>query len=282
MSCYRYAIALLQAQGFYQGQSETRSHLKVHLNFWRNRVLKLTNLIGCAVGGGVALISLATPSYAQTFSGDSSGTFGIPNSGTNSDAVFSGIGTDTFTFGDNTGFGTGPNEYSFAGNSFSTTLDSLFQVGDFTYYNGATLVGTTVDSVPLNISFDFTDPSGVTQAFSFNFQNDSTPNTGTAEENADFVFPINSIGAQTFTVGTTEYTLALNGFSQDGGVTTVDQFRVLEGESTTAGLFGKITIAPDSEPIPEPSSILGILALSALGGGSLLKRKRQQMNKVKL
>ncbi|PSB34815.1 PEP-CTERM sorting domain-containing protein [Chlorogloea sp. CCALA 695] len=242
--------------------------------------MKLTNLIGCAVGGGVALISLATPSYAQTFVGDSSGTFGIPNSGTNSDAVFSGIGTDTFTFGDSVG--TGPNEYSFAGNSFSTTLDSLFQVGDFTYYNGATFVGTTVDSVPLNISFDFTDPSGVTQAFSFNFQNDSTPNTGTAEENADFVFPINSIGSQTFTVGTTEYTLALSGFSQDGGVTTVEEFRVLEGESTTAGLFGKITTAPDSEPIPEPSSVLGILALSALGGGSLLKRKRQQMNKVKL
>lgn len=243
--------------------------------------MKLAKLIGYAVGG-VTLISLATPSYAQTFSGNSSGTFGTPNFGTNSSAVFSGVGTDTFAFGDGTAFDSPPNQYSFAGNSFSTTLDSLFQVGDFTYYNGTTLLGTTVDSVPLNISLNFTDPSGVTQAFSFNLQNNSTPNTGTAEQNADFVFPTNSIGTQTFTVGTTEYTLALNGFSQNGGVTTVDQFRVLEDEGTTAGLFGRITIAPDSEPIPEPASMLGILALSALGGGSLLKRKRQQMNKVKL
>ena len=237
----------------------------------------LAKLIGYGVGGGVAILSLATPSFAQTFSGDTSGTFGTPNPGSNANSVFSGVGTDTFTFGDSTGFGTGSNQYRYTGTSFSTNLDSLFQVGTFTYYNGTTFLGTTIDYVPINISLQFTAPAGVSQAFSFNLQNNSTPNTGTPEENADFVYPIDNIASQSFTIGTNSYTLALSGFSRDGGVTTVNEFRVLEGESTTAGLFGRITTV---EPVPEPKSMLGILAFGALGGGSLLKRKRQQMNKV--
>ncbi len=35
------------------------------------------------------------------------------------------------------------------------------------------------------------------------------------------------------------------------------------------------------EPVPEPTSVLGVLALGALGAGSSLKRKRQQMNRNK-
>ncbi len=236
--------------------------------------MTLTKFIGYCVGGGIALIGLAAPSSAQTFSGNSSGTFGTPDPGSNDDPVFSGVGTNTFTFGDTGNSRRNPNRYSFAGNSFSTTLDSLFQVGNFTYFNGSTIVGTTIDSVPLNVSLGFTNPGGVNEVFRFDLQNNSTPNTGTPEQNADFVFLISSIGAQTFTVGTTNYTFALNGFSRDGGVTTVKEFRVLEGENTTAGVFGKITAAP----VPEPTSMLGILAFSALGGGSLLKRIRQQMN----
>ncbi len=86
------------------------------------------------------------------------------------------------------------------------------------------------------------------------------------------MYPINTIANQTFTIGTINYTLSLDGFSQDGGFTTVNQFRVLENQSTTAGVFGRITAAP----IPEPASMLGILAFSALGGGILLKRKHQK------
>ncbi len=240
--------------------------------------MTLTKFIGYCVGTGIALIGLAAPSSAQTFSGTSSGTFGTPNPGSNDDPVFSGVGTNTFRFGDPGNSRSNPNRYTFAGNSFSTTPGSLFRLGNFTYFNGATFRGTTVDSVPLNVSLGFTNPSGVKEVFRFDLQNNSTPNTGTPEQNADFVFPINSISAQSFTVGATKYTLVLNGFSRDGGVTTVNEFRVLEGRANTAEVFGTIIAAP----VPEPTSMLGILAFSALGGGSLLKRKRQQMNKVNL
>lgn len=236
--------------------------------------MTLTKFIGYCVGGGIiAFIGLAAPSSAQTFSGNSSGTFGTPNPGSNNSPIFSGVGTNTFTFGRPGNFVTDPNQYSFAGNSFSTTLNSLFQVGDFTYLNGSTVAGTNINSVPLNLSLGFTNPGSVNQVFRFDLQNNNTPNTGTPEQNADFVSLISSIGAQ-ITVGTTNYTLALNGFSRDGGVTTFNEFRVLEGEKTTAGVFGTITAAP----VPEPASMLGILAFSALGTGSLLKRKRQQRN----
>ncbi|KJH72181.1 PEP-CTERM sorting domain-containing protein [Aliterella atlantica] len=222
-------------------------------------------------GLGVALtISQATPSTAQTFSGNSSGTFGTPNAGSYSNPVFSGVGTNTFNWGSPAG--TPANELSFTGNSFSGELDSLFAVGDLTYFNGTVSSDTLVDSVPLDIALDFGQPDKASQVFRFDFSLFSTLNTGTDEENADFVTPINSFGDRSISFGGTEYTLQLTGFSQDGGNTIVDRFNVLENESTTAAIYGKIT----TKPVPEPSSVLGILALGALGGGSMLKRKQQK------
>lgn len=223
-------------------------------------------------GLGVALtISQATPGTAQTFSGNSSGTFGTPNAGANSNPVFSGVGTNTFNWGEP--FGTTPaNELSFTGNAFSGELNSLFAVGDLTYFNGTVSTDTLVDSVPLDIALDFGQPDSASQAFRFDFSLFSTQNTGTPEEDADFVTPINSFGDRSIAFGDTEYTLQLTGFSQDGGNTIVDRFNVLENERTTAVVYGKIT----TKPVPEPSSVLGILALGALGGGSMLKRKQQK------
>lgn len=220
--------------------------------------------------GAIATISQATPSTAQTFSGTSSGTFGTPNPGANTNPVFSGVGTNTFTWG--APFGTPANELSFTGSSFSGELNSLFAVGNLSYFNGTVSTDTLVDAVPLDIALDFGQPDSASQVFRFDFNLFSTLNTGTPEENADFVTPINSFGDRSITFGGTEYTLQLTGFSQDGGNTIVDRFNVLENERTTAAIYGKIT----TKPVPEPSSVLGILALGALGGGSLLKRNRQK------
>lgn len=51
------------------------------------------------------------------------------------------------------------------------------------------------------------------------------------------------------------------GFSQDGGATKVSEFPVLEGATTTAAVFGKITAAP-SVDVPEPATIAGLGLLS--------------------
>lgn len=63
------------------------------------------------------------------------------------------------------------------------------------------------------------------------------------------------------------------------GINTLE-FTVFEG-GVVSGFRTEITQST-AEPVPEPTSILGILALGAVGGGSLLKRKQQQINKVNL
>lgn len=239
-----------------------------------NKTLK--KVMVTAIGGGLLVFQIS-PTLAQTFEGSASGTFGTPDPGSNANPVFSGVGTNTFTWGDPGLFGVGANELIFDGNPFDTTLNSLFAVGDLTYFNGTTLLGTTVETVPLNVSLNFTTPSGVNETFSFDFDLVSTPNTGTPEENADFVFPINQTPTQSFNIAGVDYTLQLFGFSQDGGATVTDEFRVLEGATTTAELYGRLTVAPVTG-VPEPTSALGILALGALGGSSWLKHQSQKKN----
>lgn len=234
----------------------------------------ITKISSFSIFSGVVVASLsnATIAQAQLFVGDSSGTFGTP---TPSSAVFTGVGTNTFTWGQ--GSPPPPSSLNFEGSSFSTELDQLFAVGDLTYFNGTITGGTGADSVPLNILLSTTTPSDINETFIFGFDLISTPNTGTPEENADIVSPINIIPSQSFDVNGVDYTLELLGFSQDGGITIEDDFRVLEGATTTAILFGEITVAPVLPPTPtstpEPSAMIGLLAVSGLGIANKLKKK---------
>ena len=205
-------------------------------------------------------LSLSGNAQALTFVGSSSGTWGTPAPGTNPDAVFSGVGTNKFTWGDPFGFEVG-NQLIFKGNTFFTGVNALFQVGSLTYFNSTTLIGTTVDSVPLDIKLAFTSPSSLNEVFEFNFDLISTLNTDNPEESADFVFPISSFGDRSFNIGGVNYTLELTGFSQDGGATTVSEFHVLEGARTTAAIFGKITVDPRTVPEPATLGGLGLLGI---------------------
>jgi hypothetical protein len=217
----------------------------------------------------VATVLNTTPAKAQFFVGSSSGTFGTPTPTT---ATFTGVGTNTFTWG----VGNPPNSLNFEGSSFSTNSNQRFSIGDLTYFNGSISAGTEADSVPLNILLSLTNPTGINETFVFDFDIINTPNNGTPEQNADFVFPVSVIPSQSFNVGGTDYTLELLGFSQDGGVTVENEFRVLEGATTTAVLFGQITVAPPNPTeTPEPSAMIGLLAVGSLGMASKLKKKSQ-------
>ncbi|QSJ15913.1 choice-of-anchor K domain-containing protein [Nostoc sp. UHCC 0702] len=215
---------------------------------------------------------------APPFTGASSGTWATPTP-SGSPYVYNGVGTNTFDWGDADGFGTGPNILSFDGNSFSTGIDTPFQVGNLTYFNGTTVVGTTPSSVPLDVLLAFTDPGGLNKSFSFDFNLVSTENTGTPEENADFVFPPSTFSSTSFNFGGQDYTLQLLGFSKDGGTTIVNQFNVLENARDTAGLYAQITKVP--KPIPEPSSLLGLMLLNTGGGVIFLQKKLRFLAKAK-
>jgi len=47
-----------------------------------------------------------------------------------------------------------------------------------------------------------------------------------------------------------------------------------------AGSFTDISPNPDPEKVPEPASVLGLLAVGAFGAGSTLKRKKKAASLV--
>ncbi|MDF5725953.1 MAG: choice-of-anchor K domain-containing protein [Rhizonema sp. PD37] len=224
----------------------------------------------------VTALGFSTQTQAITFSGNSSGRWGIPTSGgINTNPAYSGVGTNSFTWGealpDDPKFGTPANKLTFTENSFSTNTNSSFEVGNLTYFNGTVPEGTNVDSVPLNLNLSLTNQNNLHQAFNFDFTLLNTPNdpANTPEQNADAVIIQNSVGDRRFTFDGNQYALELTGFSQDGGKTALSEFRVLEGATTTAGLYARITSVPPAK-VPESGTIVG---LSALGFYLISQRK---------
>ena len=67
-----------------------------------------------------------------------------------------------------------------------------------------------------------------------------------------------------------EYTIELTGFSQDNGLTSTNEFRVLEEEETTAAIYARISTPPKpAKKVPEPGAIAGLSLL----GVYLISRK---------
>ena len=237
--------------------------------------MKLSSIFVTTLSVAVtALTALGFSSQAQalTFSGNSSGTWGEPTpEGMNTNPVYSGVGSNSFSWGDPDDFGTGQNELIFSGDSFSSEMESLFKIGDLTYFNGSVTPGTSVDFVPLNLHVSFGDRVNVNEVFDFNFQLVNTPNDSPiAADNADFVYVGKNFGNRNFTFADKKYTLELTGFRETGSTTDVSEFRVLEKDRTTAAIFAKITEVPPAKTIPEPGTIAG---LSVLGIYLISRRK---------
>lgn len=216
---------------------------------------------------------------ALTFSGISSATWGVPTPGSvDTNPVYTGVGSNPFSWGDPnvcpyTLIGctiTGSNKLTFNGNSFSADINSVFKVGELTYFNGTVLEGTSVKSVPLNLNVSFSPPVGISQVFDFNLLLVNTPNDSTVPEtNADFVFLDTNFSNQSFTFEGNKYTLELSGFNLDVPQTNI---KALEGATTTTAIYAKI------KTIPEPSAVAG---LSLLGIYLISRKKNSCRRKTK-
>jgi hypothetical protein len=157
--------------------------------------------------------------------------------------------------------------------------ETQFLVGTFVHHNqpitGNTITGATLD-ITLNMTFGATN---VIKTFTYNFEHVETPNSTPCQFPSapnlvpcdDRVSILNNIPATTFTIGGTEYTLNLLGFSLDNGNTVSNIFYTEEGLDNTAKLYGKVT-SDLTGTVPEPSSIF-LLATCAAGLG--LKRFRR-------
>ena len=237
-----------------------------------------TNLLSLTVG---ILSAIGVPHQveAAVFSGEVSGIWKQPQPGINTQPVYSGVGTNAFSWGDPTRF---PNAFAnqlvFEGSSFSANMGSLFKIGDLTYRNGTVLLDTSVESVPLNLKLSFNKPPEVNQDFNYDYEFylQNVPNlSDNPELNADFVFVNKNSAKPSFVYGGNTYTLSLTGFSQNNGKTNVSEFRVLEPEKTTAPIFARINKVSLSKTVPQPGFLIG---LSALGIYLIAQKKVKKIN----
>ncbi|NJM72415.1 MAG: PEP-CTERM sorting domain-containing protein [Scytonema sp. RU_4_4] len=217
----------------------------------------------------ITALGFSSQAQGLTFLGNSSGIWGTPDPGSNTDPIFSGVGTNTFTWGRprpndrENNYGTPANQLTFTGNSFSADdIGSLFKVGDLEYYNGKVEDKTSVDSVPLDLTLSFINPGNFSEVFNFNFQLVNTTNLGgNAEDDADIVYIKDNFGTRSFKFEGNEYQLNLSGFSQNSGNTSVNKFSVLEDSKTTAGIYARITQVTPPKQIPESGGIVGLSLL---------------------
>ncbi len=231
--------------------------------------------INASISSTLSLLGLVwavAPAQAFTFTGTASGQFGLPTT--------PGFGSDVFLSSEAGGvnnrltWGVGiPETFSsfvqFDSEApFSTSVDSIFKVGNLTYRNGTTLAVSGFDGdFPLSIQLNFTDPAGLNESFSYLFNILNTDNsTGDPVQDGDILrFSAAGVSNGSFSFGGINYTLALLGFAtDDAGTNIINQFNSPEGATATAGLYGKITAVPEPpEPIPTPALLPGLMAMAA-------------------
>ncbi|OKH36131.1 hypothetical protein NIES2101_37235 [Calothrix sp. HK-06] len=245
--------------------------------------MKLSSLINKALSvvaiSTIAAFGVCSQAKAVIFSGNSSGLWGKPNPGINYDARYTGVGTSAFTWGlslpNDSRFGTKANSLTFQGTEFNSNFNSLFKIGDLTYFNGTVPLYTSVEKVPLELQISFQSPTVIKENFNFDFNLINVPNDPNKPinsiDNADYLFIRPSTASRSFKYDGANYTLELTGFSQDGGLTSVPEFRVVEGATTTAEIYGRITYVPPAEKVPEPGIVIG---LSSLGVYMLARKNR--------
>ncbi|NTW53916.1 MAG: autotransporter domain-containing protein [Chlorobaculum sp.] len=111
--------------------------------------------------------------------GSTSGVFENPAPGS---AVVSGSGTSHFTWGSGE-----PSSLTFAGTTFDTMPNTRFKLGTLSFHNGVIDSNSGADSVHLKVSLSFDNVPEKNFNYDSLFTLINTPNTGSAEDNADYV-----------------------------------------------------------------------------------------------
>jgi hypothetical protein len=179
--------------------------------------------------------------------------------------VTSGVGTNHFTSGTPFDGASSPSALDFVGTSFDINESDIFTFGTLSSFNGTINTGTTADMVDLSVVLDFAEPSGITASFMYDLSLVNTINSSDSVESADIVRFDNTLPTTLFSSNGTNYTLEFLGFGtgSEGSFIIGDSFSVLEEQSASVDLVGRITVVP----IPGAvwffgSSLIGLLGLS--------------------
>ena len=218
-----------------------------------------------------ATLAILTPfQAAQAIVGTGTVTGYFDNPITIPSSVYTGNGTDTIEWGTPVD-GSFTNQLSFIPSDFTNQPKGQdFVAGRLYYRNGTIPLSTRIDGVDLIINTTSSDPD-FTQTLPLKITIVNTPNVADPIASADFIY--------------------FTDFPDLGS------FRVLEGEETYVEVitqfnsldlvgFGAVGdplkgfLSPSTGPnpfpaVPEPSSILGLLALGLLGMGSVFNKQRK-------
>jgi len=212
-----------------------------------------------------------SPAFAGVVSGTGTVTGYFDNPITIPGSVYTGIGTNTIEWGTPFNDSSFTNQLSFTPFNFTDQPKGQDFVAGLLYYrNGTIFLGTQIDGVDLIINTTSSDLD-FTQTLPLKITIVNTPNVADPIASADFIY--------------------FTDFPDLGS------FRVLEGEETYVEVitqfnsldlvgFGAVGdplkgfLSPSTGPnpfpaVPEPSSILGLLALGLLGMGSVFNKQRK-------
>lgn len=229
----------------------------------RNLVLAIALTVTSTLTASPALAA------ADPVSGTVGASFSDPQPGT---GVSTGVGSDHVTWGTPlTGYKA--NELSFQSNTpFSALLGGQFKVGSISYFNGTILDDTELTGLTLNLGLNFANPAIGLLTKSFALGLYSTPNEGSADANADYVYLPALQSINDFVVDGQAYQFELRGFDNVRGDGYLDssarEFHVREGEGATADVFGVLSA------VPEPGTWAMMLIGFATIGVAVRSRRR--------
>ena len=149
------------------------------------------------------------------------------------------VGGSIFDWGDPGNWGTGSNVLSFRGAEFEdVSADEKFFIGNLDYYNGTIALSSAATAIDFTVELDF---GGTPALFDYQFDLLSTPNTGDAWENADFVWFNDTQSSQTLNLYGVDYSLNLEfGQTTQYGYSNIDQFHVQEDRSASASIYATL------------------------------------------
>jgi hypothetical protein len=224
----------------------------------------------------VAAVSLfALSAQAADVIGTSGATF-THAANLDSGAVFSGVNTSSFTWGNGSVANVGPNNLTFTGANFSANFGQDFKLGTLSYFNGTTALNSNLKNIDLRSNLNFVQPGIPSVASDFTLRLNSTTNTSDPIASADFVNFSSTNSSSRFVIGGATYTVRISGFRNivgDGFLqSSATEFHVLEGRRASADLYGSVVVA--SAPVPEPETYALMLAGLAMLG--VVARRRKQ------
>lgn len=231
------------------------------------------------MSAAVVVASLfAINAHAANVVGASSVTFTHPGL-LDSNAVYAGVNTRSFTWGDGSVANVGSNNLTFTGTNFSSPFNTPFKLGTLTYFNGTTALNSNLKQIDLTSRLTFSQPAGLPSVTSnFVLGLNSTVNTSDPVASADFVNFNSTTSSSRFVINGNTYTVKITGFQHvigDGFLqSSATEFHVLEGRTASADLYASVVRAA---PVPEPETYAMMIAGLGMLGFFARRRKAAQV-----